>query len=295
MKDVIGILKRGQPLDEAGLNYTDGRAVIADLVLGQTDQNGALRVGGTEFGLVGSTTEFKGVSWKNLHFTRCDFTDCRFTNVEIHNCVFEKCKLVSSFFWKSSVQDTLFLSCNMRHCALGGFNSLALLKKPNHFDRCRFERCDLRSSPHSCEQYRFCEFDHCRLKNVLFFGAVFEDCVFRGLLDGVEFRDRLEHGVPPNRLLRCDFREAELRECQFIKLGLDSKMFPSSEGFIWLPKGPDDLRRLKATFDLDNFYIEHSISTLGSPSYLTRSTLHEIGLTSAQIQWLTELSDQNEL
>lgn len=285
MNDILKNLQQTQALEWLELPHIGDRTAIKCFKRGDHETSEPFVVGERTYTIEKKDLWLRNVSMKDLHFLDCDLSSCSFHEVEITNCVFDRCNLAETGFWKSKVIDTQFISCNMRRCALGGIDTFALLKRPNHFVSCQFRKCDLRSSAHSCESYKHCIFDGCNLRNVLFLGAILEDCVFRGVLDGVEFRHSSERRVQPNRLLRCDFREAELRDCQFLNIDLDASMFPESDDLLWLPNGPEDVRRWQSLYNVSNRYIQSKIEDLGTPSYLCRSTLEKIGLTQEQIHW----------
>lgn len=185
-----------------------------------------------------------------------------------------------------------FSRCNLRQSALGGMDLLLDVKQPNRFIDVEFEKSDLRGSAHTCETYTHCRFSRCRLDSVQFMASVFEECVFVGRMKAVEFRATIPRceDMPHNRLLRCDFREADLIECQFICIDLDPAMFRPNKDWIFLPRGPRDLIDLHAAMTKPNFFIQSAIEIAGTPSFICRSDLDEVGLTKDEIERLVNIT-----
>jgi len=194
-------------------------------------------------------------------------------------------------FWRSSLERCIFRESDLRETALGGDDMFSKNFKANRYEGVVFERCDMRASAHSREIYTGCLFDNCRLDDVLFMGAVLKDCRFVGKLKEVEFRDYdvSRDQEPKNRLEGCDFREADLIGCQFIRIGLDLAMFPKSDDWIALPGGQADLTRWRVLTGIDNFYVDHITRLAGTPAIAKRSSLIEVGITPKQIALLEQI------
>jgi hypothetical protein len=118
-----------------------------------------------------------------------------------------------------------------------------------------------------------------------------------GQLNGVEFRNigpQCEE-MPPNKLTNCDFTNAELIDCQFIKLGLDPNMFPLSDDWIILPNGPDDLRKWQEFLPKPDLFVKLQIDYVGAPTMLSRSLLKRARYTDQQIQQLIDIASSKVL
>jgi len=291
--EVCSRLRNGRSLAGLPIEVRDGRFVVDTLSMATKSSTEGLTVGRILFHL-GSPNVLKRVEWKNLHCIGCDFSGIAFLGNCFTNCVFEKCVFDEAGFWEFRMSKCTFMRCDLRRAALGGVDVLAAVKNPNTFEQVKFEKCDMRHSAHSCEIYSLCGFHRCKLDGVLFMGAVFEDCEFSGRLRAVELRryDGQPSGCRPNELLRCDFRKAELIDCQFLNIDLDPATFPESEDWIVLRNGPADLIKWQLCIDKDDWYIQRLISLSGAPTILSHSGLVSAGFSSEEIAALLAISGE---
>jgi len=283
--------RKGIPLSGSG-EIMDGRTVVRGIEAPVARVDGTIAFERWDFEIKSGSAIIKKQSFVDMHFIGCRFSDVGFFNVQFQNCIFEKCSCKGMGFWESTIENCKFIGSDLRETAMGGHDMFAKHEKVNCYENVEFERCDMRGSAHSNETYRSCLFNHCRLDGVLFMGAVLENCRFVRKLKVVEFRDfdLSPAQNPKNRLAGCDFREAELIDCQFIGIGLDPELFPKTDDWIVLPNGPTDLLRWKELTGIENFYVDHITSLAGTPTLTSRSSLGEVGITPEQVVLLEEIA-----
>ena len=276
----------------ASREIIDGRAVLRGIEAPVPKVVDTITFERWNIGVTSGNTIVRRQSYVDLHFVGCRFSDVKFFNCQFRNCLFEMCSCQKMGFWQSTLKGCTFRQSDLRETALGGDDMFSKNFRANRYEDVVFERCDMRASAHSREIYTGCLFDNCRLDDVLFMGAVLKDCRFVGKLKEVEFRDYdvSRDQEPKNRLEGCDFREADLIGCQFIRIGLDPAMFPQDEDRIVLPNGPEDLRRWKALLGSDNLFLDHVIRLSGAPAIEFRSEFLRAGFTSEQVDLLEEIA-----
>jgi len=292
--EVTSRLKNGVSLADLSLPVKDARLVINSVSLRRSSPARTAVFGRIKFS-IGTPNVLSDIRWNNMHFTGCTFSGVKFFGGSFDNCVFERCEFDHAGFWDFEMSTCRFAHCGLRGVAFGGVNELGKVKKPNSLVSVSFDRCDMRESAHSCEEYRFCEFRNCKLDGVQFLGAVFEDCQFIGRLNEVEFRrfDGQANNCRPNELLRCDFRNAGLIDCQFLNISMDPALFPAGDDWIVLPRGPEDLRAWQQRFETEDWYIQRLIRLSGAPTIISRSTLVQAGFTPDQIGELLAVAEGN--
>ena len=110
---------------------------------------------------------------------------------------------------------TVMSQCNLKKTFWGGTNN----KSPTEFVECRFSNSNMVSSAHGAAKYLKCHFENNNLNEVNFDGARFEDCIFTGLMESVEFR-RFARSVPKRSIAveggECpDEYQNKMKECGF--------------------------------------------------------------------------------
>ncbi len=289
------MLKSGCSVEGMGLARVDGRLVISGLKAPAPVPTGReLTFQSLTLGFFSNVQHVKKARWSGLHFSRCDLSDVGFFKCSVENCVFERCKLKSTGFWESQITNCSFDRCNMQHAAFGGIDIDR--PKPNLYRDNSFSGCDMRWAAHSCEKYLRCEFRNCKLKTTDFHGAVFEDCRFEGKLDNLTFRASDDYrGVEKDRLLRTDFRDAELHHCQFLNIDIDPAWFPTEDTIV-LPRGPADWFEWGKLVDDGTakgrrWFIDHVGKDLGTPAIESRKSLLET-FTPEQVSKLEEIAQR---
>ena len=183
----------------------------------------------------------------------------------------------------------------MNHCTFGGIDIFSKEKVPNLFKNVRFEKCNLRSSAHSCELYEACQFVDCRLDGVNFLGARFGGSTFSGVLTSVDFRSQ-DPGcpeMPPNDFRGCSFHDAKLVYCQFLRINLDPKMFALNKDWLWLPNGPEIYQRWRDLLGRKSLFLDHEISLAGSPTYINTKELLSASFTPKEVDLLRQIVEGN--
>ncbi len=179
-KDDPQAAEAGWRLDGLGLEARDNRVVVEGLRVPQPEPYHKQPVGDLDVEFTSGTFRIWRKSWRDLHFVGCDLSETSLSSSKVINCVFEKCKLQHASLWTCQITDCRFIRCDLKDMVPGGVDFFC--NTPNKFTRAVFERCDLRHSHHGHESYSHCQFLGCRLDLVDFMGAVFEDCLFEGVL-----------------------------------------------------------------------------------------------------------------
>lgn len=274
---VIDRLRSSAPLQGLGLEQSEGRIVVAGLALPRPRVASTLQIAGISLQRMTNLTHFKNLEWRNIEFRNCDLSEAKVFGGKFENCVFDRCKCSEVGFWKVHATDVRFVRCDLRAFAAGGVDRDGPLI-PNLYDRVVFDRCDMRRSAHSCEQYRQCAFLHSRLDKVDFMGAVFADCRFEGPLRETTFRshDPEFSRQPANRLMNCDLTKARLDGVTFIGIDLDLAMLPDDPSLLRLPGGREDLLAWQQLTGLRDIYIEYLIQNAGIPSVAELRFLNDL-------------------
>jgi uncharacterized protein YjbI with pentapeptide repeats len=292
-------LTKGKPLDALGLKEVAGRVYIDGLTVPEPKPTGeGFTVAGLTFGVLGNIQSLRKVTWENLHFVDCNLCHLGFFRCAIRNCRFDRCDCRHLGFWESQISDTAFEKCDMREVAFGG-NDVFRPKHRNEFRSVIFERCDLRESAHSCELYKDCTFRHCHYGRLDFSGAVFEDCLFEGNLGEAMFANRDPEflKMPENKLLRTDFRNADVSQAAFDNIDIDPSWFPVDDDLIILHHGAEDWRRWLREGYIEPtegsvWFIEEMARRSGTPSIFSKSLLtNRATFTEDQVEALIAISE----
>ncbi len=288
--DIYERLVVGRGLNGLGLPAIDGRLLVEKIETPRTKILDRSAVGRFN---VEQTTGFptaRNIHWQNLHFRNCDLYDLCIFSSDITDCVFENCKLRNLRFWSTQVGDCRFVDCDLRAAAFGGTDHDKVSR--NQFISIEFSHCDLRGAAHSSEIYRDCRFLHCRYASTDFFGAIFRNCVFEGSLDDTIFRGQypLSSKVPPNYMMGCDLRKAEIQGCRFLNIDLDKVLLPNHPDLVILRHGPKDLERWSDLFpdevnEQRRKFIERSREEMGTPGIFGLSLIREF-FSEAEIEVL---------
>jgi hypothetical protein len=122
-------------------------------------------------------------------------------------------------------------------------------------------------------------------------GAVFEDCVFIGEIRDVHFRNRNPALplFPKNRLLRCDFRKADLPGTMFFNLDIDPEAFPQNGNYVVLRRGRKDIVEWMSKLGIDDYFAGRLRDAAGTPAIVHRPTLLDI-YSPEQVQALVDIA-----
>jgi uncharacterized protein YjbI with pentapeptide repeats len=290
--EILLRLRQRRSLKGLGLEKVDGRWVVRDLAFPQPVVTGHIDAAGRDWATITGKLNLSWIWWRNIHFVNCNFSNVGLFHDRLTNCVFEKCVCEQMGFWSAKVRDCRFVRCSLRHAALGGTAAIHRFTRPCKFLGVVFEKCDFRGSAHSVEWYLRCSFLGCRLDDVDFHGAVFEDCEFQGLLNEVRFYHRFPL-CPlnrPNRMLRCDFRKATLRDCEFMNIDIDPTLLPADDDLVILPHGPADLIRWRERLTRYESYVDRLIKLSGTPAVQSRASLLEL-YSPEEVQILVDIAN----
>jgi len=294
---ILDRLTKSKSLDGLGLDRSQGRWMIEGLKFEQPRTKDSIGLRSMVFDLVSGQHDLRRVNWSHLHFVKSDLSELSFTGAHIEDCIFEDCRCQGVGLWKSMIIDCAFHSCDLQRVAFGGIDYLR--RKTNTYLRTVFEATDMRDSAHSCETYRLCVFDRCRLDSVDFQGAIFEGCVFRGALNETRFRGFNPNcpKFPRNKLSGCNFKEAEIGISDFLNIDLDPSMFPNDPDILYLWHGPLDwtkwLDRMgdRAT-DGTRLFVKLASETSGTPTMVSRNYLLSI-FKEEEVKWLVDIANDS--
>ncbi len=153
--------------------------------------------------------------WEELDFTRVWMNDAKARDV---------------IFASGSMKEVSFHNADLRDSHWGKGGSFGPV-----VEGADFEGADFRGSTFSHPLFRECHFVNARLKSVDFFGAAFENCVFRGLLEDVSFHGWDQDRRFVNAMKNVDFSGAELRFVGFSNgIDLTTCKFPD-KGYMRVP------------------------------------------------------------
>lgn len=292
--DIFNRLRKRRSLIKLGLPVYEGRLLIEGIRSTPAVPTSSFNFQSHTYVLTEGPPFFKRMRWSGLHFRDCDLSDIGFFGARFANCTFERCQFRKAGFWNSAIEGVTFLRCDLSDCALGGVDSRR--KNPNRYERVQFTNCRLSGSAHSCEQYLRCVFDNCEFSDVDFLGAVFDRCEFVGDLKDAVFRREMipGKGRQKNSLSGCNFKEADVRWCQFLYIDLDPCMFNLGDDLIVLPRGPDDWRAWLEEGHITRteghqLYVREEAKCAGVPSIASRTVLLR-SFTPEEVQALADLA-----
>lgn len=172
----------------------------------------------------------RGISWKDLDFSKAQLQSLRLFDCTIENCCFDGADCQDWRMWGMQITDTSFRSANLRRATLGAVDD----EKRNIYVHVDFTKADLRQTSNKSAQYNTCTFINTKLKKVDFQGSVFRDCKFSGLLEEVLFYDHAFRGetLPCNEMNGVDFRHAQLHHVEFRRLDMTNVMWPEDDEHI---------------------------------------------------------------
>jgi uncharacterized protein YjbI with pentapeptide repeats len=207
-------------VEDLGLERADGRVDLRGIV-SPPRELGPGRHPSSEYTTDAIAT---GVAWRDLDFSKARIGSIKIRHGIIDNCVFDGASCLHLGMWATRVTRSTFLKADLRAAVLGGVET----GKRNEFCEVNFSGADLRESVYDAANFTRCTFSNTKLRKVNFWGSVFVDCTFEGVLDETTFAryGQSEPKSPTNEMRGVDFRRAELRSVEFYGLDLEDVKWP---------------------------------------------------------------------
>ena len=148
-------------------------------------------------------SSFLNCNLTDLIFQDCEFTRCDFTEIRQWNCAYENCKFTDTKFYNSTMGvEVKYLNCQFIKSKLTG--KYFSFGHNTEFNRCIFEKCDIKST--------------------WILSIIFRECTFSSKLTNVRFSGEKEAAVLntdenrefPATFINCDFSNSTFKNLEIM-------------------------------------------------------------------------------